>query len=70
VQAIIGTLTLQEAALISDIGKTTNDVPILSLTSPAILRSIVPLQPTFFIQMADDVTLHMKCIAAIVGHFH
>jgi hypothetical protein len=69
VQAIIGTLTLQEAALISEIGKTTKDIPILSLTSPAIVRPIVTLQPSFFIQMANDVTLHMKCIAAIVGHF-
>jgi hypothetical protein len=69
VQAIIGKLTIQEAALISDISKTTKNIPIISLTSPVIVPPLVPLQPPFFIQMANDVTLHMKCIAAIVGHF-
>jgi hypothetical protein len=70
VQAIIGTLTIKEIALISDsISKTIEVIPILSLNSPALFPPVVPFQPPFFIQMANDVTLHMKCIAAIVGHF-
>ena len=68
-QAIIGALTIQEAALTSDMSKTTKNIPIISLTLPAIVPPLVPFQPPFFIQMANDVTLHMQCIAAIVGHF-
>ncbi|GMY28678.1 glutamate receptor 2.5-like [Fagus crenata] len=69
VQAIIGALSIQEAALIPHISKTTKNIPIISLTSPALVPPLVPLQPPFFIQMANDVTLYMKCIAAIIGHF-
>ena len=68
-QAIIGALSIQEAALIPHISKTTKNIPIISLTSPALVPPLVPLQPPFFIQMANDVTLYMKCIAAIIGHF-
>jgi hypothetical protein len=69
-QTIIGTLTFQEAAIISDVGKATKDIPILSLISPAFVPPVIPLQPPFFLQMATDANLHMKCIAAIVGHFN
>ncbi len=68
-QAIIGALSIQDAALIPHISKTTKNIPIISLTSPALVPPLVPLQPPFFIQMANDVTLYMKCIAAIIGHF-
>jgi hypothetical protein len=70
VHAIIGTLTFQEAAIISDMGKATKDIPILSLISPAFIPPVEPLQPPFSVQMANDVNLHIKCIAAIVGHFN
>ncbi|KAG7941464.1 hypothetical protein I3843_16G044700 [Carya illinoinensis] len=72
VQAVIGALTILEAALISDNSKTFEDrgcIPIISLASPAMVPSLIPIQPSFFIQMSNDVTLHMKCIAAIVGHY-
>ncbi|KAK9270053.1 hypothetical protein L1049_025626 [Liquidambar formosana] len=69
VQAIIGTLTFSEAALVSEIDKTTKDIAIISLTSPALIPPHTPSQSPYLIQMGDDITLHTQCIAAIVGHF-
>ncbi|XWS25609.1 hypothetical protein CRYUN_Cryun27aG0082500 [Craigia yunnanensis] len=70
VQAIIGTITPQEATLVSEIQKATRDMPIISLTSsratvPAALRNQLP----FFVQMANDINLNVQCIAAIVNNF-
>ncbi|KAH7567428.1 hypothetical protein JRO89_XS07G0071800 [Xanthoceras sorbifolium] len=72
VQAIIGTVPVAEAALVSVIDKTATNIPIVSLTSPAI--NLPPQQmlqklPSSIIQMSDDITLHTQCIAAIVGMF-
>ncbi|KAK4860097.1 hypothetical protein QYF36_017349 [Acer negundo] len=66
VQAIIGTLRVAEAALISMIDETTaNNIPIISLTSPRILppQQMLPS----ILQMSNDMTLHAQCNAAIVG---
>ncbi|KAK4846630.1 hypothetical protein QYF36_020078 [Acer negundo] len=67
VEAIIGTLPVAEAALISMIDETTtNNISIISLTSPGILP---PQQLPSILQMSNDITLHTRCIAAIVGIF-
>ncbi|KAI7743773.1 hypothetical protein M8C21_005718, partial [Ambrosia artemisiifolia] len=69
VKAIIGTIGPQEATLVSEYDKTTNNIPIISLTPTA--TSSFPESDTMpsFIQMSHDVKIHMQCIAAIVGHF-
>ncbi|XVE70082.1 hypothetical protein DITRI_Ditri10aG0043300 [Diplodiscus trichospermus] len=70
VEAIIGTITKQEATLVSEIQKATRHMPIVSLTSspptvPAARRNQLP----FFVQMANDIKLNVQCIAAIVNNF-
>ncbi|KAJ7958159.1 Glutamate receptor [Quillaja saponaria] len=71
VQVIIGRMTLQEVALLQEIDKYRKNVPILSLTSPAISSTLIPIQfpYSYFLQIADDVTFHIQSMAAIVGHF-
>lgn len=69
VLAIIGTITHGGATLASEFSDTLKDVPIMSLTSPvARAESLSPGLP-HFIQVGDDINLHMQCIAAIVGQF-
>ncbi|OMO74759.1 Ionotropic glutamate receptor [Corchorus olitorius] len=69
-QAIIGTITKQEATLVSEFQKGTNDMPIIiSLTSPAIVPTSLPNRLPFFIQMANDIHFNFQCIAAIVNNF-
>ncbi|PON65079.1 Ionotropic glutamate receptor [Parasponia andersonii] len=73
VQALIGTLTLQDVALVSgtDNMNTTKNLPlIVSLNSPAQSSSPVPFQSSIFLQMANDITFQMHCIADVVGHFN
>ena len=59
VQAIIGTITVEEAALFSDIDKTIKDFPIVSLTSPAMTTPMTSRQLPYFIQMSSHISLHM-----------
>nr|XP_043608442.1 glutamate receptor 2.5-like [Erigeron canadensis] len=69
VQAVIGTISPHVAILLSEFNQVTKKVPIISLTPTA--TSSVPrsaTEPSFF-EMSHDVTTHMQCIAAIVGHF-
>ncbi|KAL5558844.1 hypothetical protein UlMin_035055 [Ulmus minor] len=68
VGAVVGTLTIQEASLVSEISKTRN-FPFISLISPAISQQSNPFQSTSFVQMANDDFYQTQCIAAIVGHF-
>lgn len=69
VMAIIGTMTLPEAGIVSAFGKTSNQFPIISLPSPAMMRKQMLQEWPYFIQMASDITLHMKSPAAILGKF-
>ncbi|RDX65785.1 Glutamate receptor 2.7, partial [Mucuna pruriens] len=64
VQVVIGT-KLDAATLLNSIDENSKDVPIISLTSTA---SPIPLSQ--LIQMGNDVTLHMHCIASIIHHFN
>ncbi|KAL5558846.1 hypothetical protein UlMin_035057 [Ulmus minor] len=66
VEVVVGTLTLQEAALVSE---TYRKFPFVSLTSAAISLELNPFQSTTFFQMANDVVFQTQCIAAIVGYF-
>ncbi|KAF8410064.1 hypothetical protein HHK36_002586 [Tetracentron sinense] len=69
VEAIIGTLRRQEAALVNQIAKTTNNkkVPIISLAAAAIPPTAA--RSPFVVSMANDLSLQMRCIAAIIGSF-
>ncbi|KAK4428986.1 Glutamate receptor 2.7 [Sesamum alatum] len=70
VDAILGTVTHQEAALLSEL-KTlmARSIPIISLSPVALPpQEIVPKLPSF-IQITSPITYQMQCIAAIVGRF-
>lgn len=69
VLAIIGTITHSEAALASEFNDSTKNIPMLSLISPAARAELLSPGLPHFIQVGDDITLHMQCIAAIVGKF-
>jgi ionotropic glutamate receptor len=69
VQAIIGTITHNEATLASEISDTINNIPIMSLTSFATKPQLSYPRLPHFIQVGDDINLHMQCMASIVGKF-
>ncbi|CAK9135315.1 unnamed protein product [Ilex paraguariensis] len=69
-EAIVGPLTLHEASVVRELNNVTKDIPIMSIAPiPPISPPLLPPQPPSFIQMSNDLTTHMQCIAAIVGHF-
>ncbi|XP_071694039.1 glutamate receptor 2.9-like [Rutidosis leptorrhynchoides] len=67
VEAIIGTISPQEATFVAEFDKRTNNIPIISL-NPTATSSPQPAIPSY-LQMCHDIKIHMQCIAAIVGHF-
>jgi ionotropic glutamate receptor NMDA 1/ionotropic glutamate receptor len=69
VQSIIGAMTAQETGLFSEVDMNMKNIPIISLTSPAITPPSMPYQLPYFLQMSNHITLHMQCIVDIVGHF-
>ncbi|XP_058765330.1 glutamate receptor 2.9-like isoform X2 [Vicia villosa] len=69
VQAIIGTITHNEATLASEFSGTINTIPIMSLTSFSARPELLSPRLPHFIQVGDDINLHMQCISAIVGEF-
>ncbi|KAK9080205.1 hypothetical protein SSX86_001880 [Deinandra increscens subsp. villosa] len=71
VEAIIGAISPQEAALVSEFDKARNNIPIISLTPTATPSSFPDSATTMpsFLQMSHNITVHMQCIAAIIGHF-
>ncbi|GFP91628.1 glutamate receptor 2.7 [Phtheirospermum japonicum] len=69
VDAIIGTVTMQEATLLSEISTSTKIIPIISLSPTASApQQIAPKFPSF-IQMNIPVTYHIQCISAMVARF-
>ncbi|KAF8410065.1 hypothetical protein HHK36_002587 [Tetracentron sinense] len=67
VEAIMGTLTRQEAALVPQMAK---EVPIISLAEAAFTPTIISAaRSPFVVSMVNDISLQMKCIAAIIGSF-
>ncbi|GFS33236.1 glutamate receptor 2.6 [Actinidia rufa] len=69
VQAIIGTVSPQEAALVSEFDKVTKDIPIISIPPTSSLLPPLPSQSPFLVQMSTNITTHMQCNAAIISHF-
>ncbi|KAL5057223.1 hypothetical protein RYX36_028827 [Vicia faba] len=69
VQAIIGTVTHNEARLASEFSDTINTIPIMSLTSFSARPELLSPRLPHFIQVGDGINLHMQCISAIVGEF-
>lgn len=69
--AILGELTLQEAALVWEFDEETKDIPIISLTPSATLDPPwLPFKtPSSFIRISYDMKVQMQCFAAIIGHF-
>ena len=66
-QAIIGT-KLDGATLVNEIDESSKGIPIISLTSSA-SSDITPIPLPYFIQIGNDITLHLQCIAAFIGQF-
>ncbi|KAI5431131.1 hypothetical protein KIW84_035335 [Lathyrus oleraceus] len=69
VQAIIGTIRHNEATLASEFSDTINTIPIMSLTSFSARPELLSPRLPHFIQLGDDISLHIQCISAIVGEF-
>ncbi|KAK6256583.1 hypothetical protein QUC31_000042 [Theobroma cacao] len=69
VQAVIGAIRKEEAIIVSEIEKTTNDIPIISLTSHVTIPTSMPNQLPFFVQFSNDINLNIRCIAALVELF-
>ncbi|XAR61891.1 hypothetical protein NMG60_11016436 [Bertholletia excelsa] len=68
-QALIGTVTLEEAALLSISDKIPKNIPIVSVLPTPSYPPPLPSELHHLIRLGSDVTAHMKCIAAIVHHF-
>ncbi|XP_022893647.1 glutamate receptor 2.9-like isoform X1 [Olea europaea var. sylvestris] len=69
VDAIQGTLTLQEAAQLVEFVNVIKDVPIISITSKSSSTAPIPEKLLPFIQMTNHIDVQTQCIASIVGHF-
>lgn len=66
VQVIVGMLTSEEAALVSGFN---NGTAVISLVPTAISPHLSPAELPLVIQMSHDIRIHVRCIAALVGHF-
>lgn len=61
--------TWQEAALVADLGAKA-EVPVISFSSPPVVPPLMQLRWPFLIQMAEDNTAHMNCIADIIHAYN
>ncbi|KAB5526692.1 hypothetical protein DKX38_020539 [Salix brachista] len=62
-------MSAQDTGYLSKIDKNIKYLPIISLTSPAITPPSMAHQLPNFFQFSDNITFHIQCLAAIVGHF-
>ncbi|XP_022144166.1 glutamate receptor 2.6-like isoform X2 [Momordica charantia] len=71
VEAMFGTLTREEVSTIYELHKPSMNIPIISLSTASLVQpsTIMPIQTSSFIQMANDITHQTRCIAAVVGQF-
>ncbi|KAL0438726.1 UNVERIFIED_CONTAM: hypothetical protein Slati_2355600 [Sesamum latifolium] len=70
VDAVLGTVTQQEATILSEL-KTSmaGSTPIISLSPVALPPQEMVPKPPSFIQITSPITYQMQCIAAIIGRF-
>ncbi|KAL8141129.1 hypothetical protein V2J09_007150 [Rumex salicifolius] len=69
VLAVVGSIPMQEVALISAIYETKSKRPIISLLPSAVPTPSIQQTLPNFIQMSNDITTQIGCIAEIVGQF-
>ncbi|PIA30588.1 hypothetical protein AQUCO_05500121v1 [Aquilegia coerulea] len=68
-QAVVGSLTWQEVKLITEMSNNTKGVPILSLATTSLTPSFMENQLPYFIHFANDISLHIRCISAIISSY-
>jgi len=68
IQALVGRMPLSEAAVLSHIHK--NVVFLLTMPTAIHIPPTFPsTQSSYLIQFSNDLSIHMQCLAAIIGHF-
>ncbi|KAG5241418.1 glutamate receptor [Salix suchowensis] len=65
--AIVGSLTWQQAALVSEMNGKANEVPVISLITA--ISPIMPEEKLHVISMYQDISFEMNCISSIISYF-
>ncbi|KAB5547805.1 hypothetical protein DKX38_011211 [Salix brachista] len=65
--AIVGSLTWQQAALVSEMNGKANEVPVISLITA--ISPIMPEEKLPVISMYQDISFEMNCISSIISYF-
>ncbi|KAF6175243.1 hypothetical protein GIB67_030461 [Kingdonia uniflora] len=66
VQALVGALTWQEAKFVTETNNSTREVPIISLATASLSP---PSRLPYFVPLVDEISLQMRCTAAIIGSY-
>ncbi|KAJ6288652.1 hypothetical protein OIU76_024604 [Salix suchowensis] len=65
--AIVGSLTWQQAALVSEMNGKANEVPVISVITA--ISPIMPEEKLPVISMYQDISFEMNCISSIISYF-
>ncbi|KAF9678496.1 hypothetical protein SADUNF_Sadunf07G0041000 [Salix dunnii] len=65
--AIVGSLTWQQAALVSEMNEKDNELPVISLITA--ISPIIPEEKLPVISMYQDTSFEMNCISSIISYF-
>ncbi|KAL5712320.1 hypothetical protein ACHQM5_014507 [Ranunculus cassubicifolius] len=68
VQAIVGTGTWLEAALVTEVANKAH-VPVISFATPSISPSLSSARWPFMVRMANNDSAQMKCVASVIGSY-